>query len=375
VTDSRLQIDRKADGTLLLLLSGEWKLGREVPSADPVLSELARQRVTLLAFDSTRLGHWDSALLVFLNAIFACCRQSSVEVDDSGLQAGLRKLLALADPKNQRSGIEEVERRGAFLERVADLTLRQIEGVQQLLCFVGEIALALLKMLRGGSEFRRVDLMLALQETGARALPIVTLISLLIGMILAFIASIQLKLFGAQIFVANVVGIGVVRVMGAVMVGVIMAGRSGAAFAAQLGTMQVNEEVDALESLGLSPVEFLVLPRLLALTLMMPLLCLYADLMGVVGGLVVGVGMLELGAMEYLNQTRAALGLSHFWIGLFHSLVFGVIVAACGCLRGLQCERNASAVGYAATSAVVTAIVWMVVATLIITLICQVLGV
>jgi len=166
-----------------------------------------------------------------------------------------------------------------------------------------------------------------------------------------------------------------VRVMGAVMAGIIMAGRTGAAFAAQLGTMQVNEEIDALQTLGISPMEFLVVPRMVALALMMPLLCLYADLMGILGGLIVGVTMLDLNVVEYYNQTRAALNLNHFWIGLFQSAVFGVLVAIAGCLRGMQCGRSASAVGDAATSAVVTGIVAIIVATAIITIICNVIGI
>jgi len=164
-------------------------------------------------------------------------------------------------------------------------------------------------------------------------------------------------------------------VMGAIMTGIIMAGRTGAAFAAQLGTMQVNEEIDALKTMGISPMEFLVLPRMLALVLMMPLLCVYADLMGILGGLIVGVGMLDLSAVEYFNQTKASVTLNNFWIGLFHSTVFGVLVALAGCLRGLQCGRSASAVGDAATSAVVTGIVSIIVATAIITIICNVLGI
>ena len=172
----------------------------------------------------------------------------------------------------------------------------------------------------------------------------------------------------------GVVGPGRVRVMGAVMTGIIMAGRTGAAFAAQLGTMQVNEELDALEVLGISPIEFLVLPRILALILMMPLLCLYADLMGVLGGMIVGVTMLDINVMEYYNQTIAAVRLNDFFIGLFSSAVFGVLVALTGCLRGIQCGRSASSVGQAATSAVVTGIVSITVATAIITVLCSVLG-
>ena len=154
-----------------------------------------------------------------------------------------------------------------------------------------------------------------------------------------------------------------------------MAGRTGASFAAQLGTMQVNEEIDALRTLGISPMEFLVLPRMLALMLMMPLLCLYADFMGILGGFIVGVGMLNLGVTEYYHQTASAVTLTYLWIGLFHSTVFGVLVALSGCLRGMQCGRSASEVGYATTSAVVTGIVSIIVATAIITFGCQLLGI
>ena len=166
-----------------------------------------------------------------------------------------------------------------------------------------------------------------------------------------------------------------VRVMGAVMVGIIMAGRTGASYAAQLGTMHVNEEIDALKTLGVSPMEYLVLPRMIALTIMMPLLCLYADLMGVHGGLIVGVFMLDLNPVEYFNQTKASLDLTQVWIGLFHGVVFGILVSLAGCLRGMQCGRSSSAVGSAATSAVVTGIVSIVVATAIITVCCNVLGI
>jgi phospholipid/cholesterol/gamma-HCH transport system permease protein len=163
--------------------------------------------------------------------------------------------------------------------------------------------------------------------------------------------------------------------MGAVMAGIIMAGRTGAAFAAQLGTMQVNEEIDALRTLGISPMRFLVLPRMIALAMMMPLLCVYADLMGVLGGLIVGVAMLDLSVAAYYQQTVASVGLNDLWIGLFQSMVFGALVAVAGCMRGMQCGRSASAVGDAATSAVVTGIVSIVVATALITVMCNVLGV
>jgi phospholipid/cholesterol/gamma-HCH transport system permease protein len=244
-----------------------------------------------------------------------------------------------------------------------------------MLTFVGEATLAFLKFLAGKASFRKSDLALVIQESGFQALPIVSLISLLVGMILGFLGAIQLRMFGAEIYVADLVGIGMVRMMSPIMTGIIMAGRTGAAFAAQLGTMQVNEEIDALETMGVSPMEFLVMPRMVALILMMPLLCVYADLTGILGGAFVGVGMMNISLTEYAVRTQDALSLTHFWIGLFQGVVFGVLVALAGCLRGMQCGRSASAVGDATTSAVVTGIVAIITATAIITFVCNVLGV
>jgi phospholipid/cholesterol/gamma-HCH transport system permease protein len=241
--------------------------------------------------------------------------------------------------------------------------------------FIGEAFIAFTKLLRGKARFRRSDFTLLLQECGAQALLIVSLISVLIGLILAFVGAVQLRMFGAQIYVADLVGIAMVREMGAMMAAIIMAGRTGAAFAAQLGTMQVNEEIDALTTMGISPMEFLVLPRMLALILMMPLLCLYADLMGILGGAIVGIGMLDLSLSQYFHQTQAALDLTNVAIGLFKSVVYGILIAVSGCLRGMQCGRSASAVGAAATSAVVTAIVLIIVSDGLFAVICNALGI
>jgi phospholipid/cholesterol/gamma-HCH transport system permease protein len=194
-------------------------------------------------------------------------------------------------------------------------------------------------------------------------------------MILAFVGAIQLRTFGAQIYVADLVGIATVREIGAIMTGVIVTGRVGAAFAAELGTMQTNEEIDALRTLGLPPIDFLVLPRLLALTLMMPLLCVYADLMGILGGLVVAATMLDIDPVLYHLQTVRAVRMNDLLLGLFMSGVFGVIVALTGCMRGLRSGRSAAGVGVATTSAVVTGIVGIVVATAVITVVADVLGI
>jgi phospholipid/cholesterol/gamma-HCH transport system permease protein len=224
-------------------------------------------------------------------------------------------------------------------------------------------------------RFRAIDLFLLIQQCGAQALPIVTLISFLVGVILAFVGAVQLKQFGAQIYVADLVGIAMVREMGAMMTGIIMAGRTGAAFAAQLGTMKVTQELDAFTTMGFSPLEFLVLPRVIALVLMMPLLCLYSDFVGVLGGAAIGVGMLDLSWTTYFRETTHAIDLTDLFGGVFKSSVYGLLIALSGCLRGIQCGNSSSAVGDAATSAVVTGIVAIVAACGVFAVVFYVLGI
>jgi phospholipid/cholesterol/gamma-HCH transport system permease protein len=361
--------------TLLLALSGAWKIGAEPPSLDEVGTRVESAAVRRVVFDTSELAEWDSLLLSFLLKVRSYAARKQIQFADDGLPQGARGLMALALAVPERKGARKESKRDPFLARVGEDALRFSRSVGEMLAFIGEACLALGKLARGRARFRSSDLFLFIQECGADALPIVSLISMLVGLILAFTAAIQLQMFGATIFVADVVGIAMIRTMGAVMTGVILAGRTGAAFAAQLGTMQVNEEIDALQTLGVPPMEFLVLPRMLALAIMMPFLCLYADLMGVLGGFIVGVFMLDLNPMQYITQTQAAVRLHFVWIGLFTAFVFGILIALAGCLRGMQCGRSASEVGQAATSAVVTSIVSMVLATAIITFVCQMLGI
>ena len=375
-TSDALQISRTSDEELRICFKGVWKIGTHLPAAKDVITRLGSEpKPRQIVFDAHQMKGWDSKLLTFLNSLETYCSQSSIPYTHDGLPDGVRKLLELARAVPERKGARKEATKESLLERTGASFLKKISGYDETLGFIGESFIALVRFFTGRANYQRSDLMLFIQEAGAEALPIVTLISVLIGLIFAFVGAVQLVMFGAQIFVANLVAIAVLRVMGAVMVAVIMAGRTGAAYAAQLGTMQVNEEIDALQTLGISPMEFLVLPRMVALIIMMPLLCLYADLMGILGGLIVGVGMLDLGLIEYLNQTRASINLANLFIGLIHAIVFGILIAISGCLRGMQCGRSASAVGLATTSAVVTSITAIVVATAIITVICNVLGV
>ncbi len=369
-----MSFSRPTDDTLLVRLSGSWKMQDKLPSHTEVEQQVASgPRVKRVAFDTQGITAWDSVFVTFVLKILTQNTQNQIETDQAGLPEGVRRLLALATAVPEREGAAKKAVRIPRLVRVGKGTIAAVEEAKGMLAFLGEALLAFLTFLRGKARFRRSDLFLIIQESGANALGIVTLISFLVGLILAFMGAVQLRQFAAEIFVANLVGLGMTREMAPIMTGIIMAGRTGAAFAAQLGTMQVNEEIDALKTLGISPMEFLVLPRMLALVLMMPLLTLYANLVGILGGLVVAQGF-GISATEYLVQTMNAVHLHDFAVGLFKSAVFGVIVAISGCLRGMQCGRSAQAVGEATTSAVVTAIVLIITLDGIIAVITDVIG-
>lgn len=372
----QMSFSRPTDDTLLVRLSGSWRMREGLPSATEVQHQVeSGPRVRRVAFDGQGITAWDSGLVTFLVKILSQNRQKQIETDQAGLPEGVRRLLALATAVPEREGAARETKRIPLLARIGTDTIAAFGAAKEMLSFLGEAVLTFLTLFRGKARFRRSDLVLIIQECGANALGIVSLISFLVGLILAFMGAIQLRQFGAQIYVADLVGIGMTREMGALMTGIIMAGRTGAAFAAQLGTMQVNEEIDALTTLGISPMEFLVLPRMLALVLMMPMLCLYADLLGILGGLFVGTGMLDLSLVEYITQTRNAVHLNSIAIGLVKSVVFGVLVAIAGCLRGMKCGRSAQAVGEATTSAVVMAIVSIIAADGVFAVITDALGV
>ncbi|MFH0854959.1 MAG: ABC transporter permease [Candidatus Omnitrophota bacterium] len=371
---NKLSFDYPSVNTLSLKLSGQWQVCAGLPAANEVFQQLSGNKdITQVTLDVSEIEKWDSGLVSFLFDLIKECENRNIRVDRQGLPQGAVKLLALALKAHSSTTPQKITRE-PFLEKVADKALQFNAGAVSLRNFLGEVAVAFSRLFAGKAYFGRDEFLGILQKCGVDALGLVSLISILVGIILAFIGAIQLKLFGAQIYIADIVGIAMVRVMGAVMTGIVMSGRTGASFAAELGLMQVNEEVDAFKTLGISPVEFLVIPRILALVVMMPLLTLYADFMGILGGFIISVNSLGLNPVEYWHHTQSAVKLSHVWIGLIHGFVFGIIVAVAGCFRGINCQRSAEGVGRATTSAVVSSITSIVVATAVITFICQVLG-
>ena len=375
VASAGLALETSRDGLLLVRLSGPWTTEARRPSGEEIERGLAATpKPRRVAFDARDLETWDSGLLTFLQHVITVAGRHGVEVDREGLPQGVRRLLALATAVPQRQDTGGARQQPSVLARIGTGTLQTSRDAAAMLAFLGEVTLGLARLIVGRARYRRSDLLLILQEVGAQALPIVSLISFLVGVILAYVGAVQLRQFGAQIYVADLVGIGMTREMGAMMAAVIMAGRTGAAFAAQLGTMQVNEEIDALTTLGISPIDFLVLPRMLALAIMMPLLCLYADLLGLLGGMTVGIGMLDLGVVEYYVRTAEAISIADCVAGLVKASTFGILVAVAGCLRGIQCGRSSAAVGAATTSAVVTGIVLIIVSDALTTVIFDLIG-
>lgn len=376
MSSGKISFDYSSPKTLRLKLSGDWQISAGHPAAAEVTAQLAAHgELENITFDVSDTFIWDSGLVSFLIQLSRECRRRNIHLTADGLPQKAGQLFMLASSAMNSAARPHTTSREPFFGMVGGRTLQIYSGMHSLFDFIGEIALASGRLLRGKSCFRRDEFVYIMQRCGVDALLLVSLISILVGMIFSFVGAIQLTVFGAQIYVAHIVGIAMVRVMGAVMAGILMAGRTGAAFAAELGIMQTNEEIDALKTLGVDPVDFLVVPRILAMLIMLPLLTIYADIMGILGGMLIGVGMLGINPLEYWNHTQMAVKLSNLWVGLANSVAFGIIIAIAGCYHGMKCERSAAGVGTATTSAVVSAITGIVIATAIITFICQLLGI
>ncbi|MFP4674371.1 MAG: MlaE family ABC transporter permease [Opitutales bacterium] len=366
---------RREGATLELLFSGKWGIGVVRPAIARVMEALDEGGgVDSVRFDSTDLVSWDTTLLTFVQR---CCQEAerrALNIEVEGLPDGVRNMIQLSRRAGEVENVPEEE--GPDLLTVLGIWGRGVyHALENWFEFFGLVVLEGAKLLRGRVQMRSKDFLFLLQGTSVAALPIICLLSLLTGLILGFIGVIQLQKLAADIYVADLVGLAMARELGPVMVGVIMAGRTGAAFAAQIGSMRVNEEIDALTSFGISPVQFLVLPRVLALVLMMPLLCGFADVMGMLGGMAVSVWITDTSVLQYCLQLEQAVLLRDLLVGLFKSGVFGMIIALTGCYRGLRCGKDASSVGLAATSAVVTSITWIVFVDALFAVIFHILGI
>jgi len=360
----------RADGKVLeVLLEGEWRLQTRTPRWASVVGKARPEGVRLRADGVT---HWDTSLVAFLGEARSWCDGLGVDCDLAPLPDKMRHLGG-EFAKSMVAG-EKTDHSRSLVVEVGLATGDALRQGRDFLGFIGECYLGAKRLVVGQAGFRWNDCLSEMQKCGAMALPIVSLISFLVGVTLAYSGAIVLRRFGGDIWVADLIGVAMTREMGAMMAGVVLAGRTGAAFAAEIGSMKANEEIDALTVLGISPVRFLVLPRVLAVGLMMPLLALYANCLGILGGMAVAYTALDIPFTAYWVEMLTIVDLPDVGVGVIKSVFYGLIVGLAGCRRGLQAQNNAAGVGQAATSAVVTAILFIIVADAIFAVLFNVIG-
>ncbi len=341
-----------------LTLAGDWLREGPAVSVTGTAPDQAPSR-----YQTEALGTHDSTLPAFILAHLRTVKPTDNAKEPApleGLPDNLRSLLELALAVPEEGGPHSDEIPASKIETIGLFAQSTWHACLAMFDFVGQTVLSFGRLFKGRARFRRSDFWMTLQQCGVEALPIVSLISFLIGLILAFVGGVQLASFGASLYVADLVGISMVREMGVVMTGIIMSGRTGAAFAAHIGSMKANEEIDALRTFGFDPFDFLVLPRILALVLMMPLLTVYADLVGILGGMLVGA-FAGIPPVLYWTETVASLTITTVSLGVMKSFFFGAAIAISGCMQGMQAGNSSAAVGEATTRAVVAAITAVIV--------------
>ncbi len=359
---------------VLLTLTGDFIHFEDAVFKNNLLNILLNNNLKSLIIQADKLTSWDTTLTSFLYRIIKFCQSKNIIIKYENIPDELTKLLQLALTVD-RKPVQPTENKVSFLEDIGEKSIFIFQTIKKGMSFIQETLFSFGRLFKKKAVVRFVDFISVMNECGPKALLIVSLISFMVGLILAFVGSIQLKLFGAEIYVASLVTIGMIRIMGAIMAGIIMSGRTGASYAASIGTMQVNEELDALKTMGISVIDFLVLPRILSLIITMPILVMLADFMGILGGAFVGIALLNIPSSEYFKYAIDAFGLTNFLVGIFHGFIFGFIIALCGCYYGINSGKNADSVGLATTKAVVSSIVWMIVLTGLITWAFSVMGI
>ena len=351
---------RRDGGQVVLELCGDWLRDGATPEIQGESGDQAPSR-----YVTDKLGAFDSTPPAFILSQLRSIEKPTPGAAQwkpslEGLPPNLLGLMELALAVPEQSDATQKPADSSELTKLGKGSIEVWVSVLAVAEFTGQSVLALGRFVTGGARFRARDFWMIVQECGAQALPIVSLISFLIGLIMAFVGNVQLASFGASLYVADLVGIAMVREMGVVMTAIIMSGRTGAAFAAHLGSMKANEEIDALRTFGFDPFDFLVLPRLLALVLMMPLLTLYANCVGILGGMLVGAAV-GIPPVLFWNETLTAVTLTTSLLGVFKSVFFGAVIAMSGCLQGMHAGNSSAAVGQATTRAVVTSITAIIV--------------
>ncbi len=358
---SHLEIARSGSD-LSLRISGRW-ITRELARHDDALRNLSLEGVQHAVVDLTACTAVDSAGAWVLDRTLADLKSHGADVSLAGCSPAIETLLSTVATKHIDCPPEPPAENPliALCLRLGEGTSRATGAAADLLSFLGLSLLVFLRLLVKPWRIRFTSLVAQMEQTGLNAMPIVGLISFLIGIVLAYQGADQLARFGAQIFTVNLVAVGILREMGIILTAIIVAGRSGSAFTAQIGIMKMNEEIDAMRTLGLDPMEVLVLPRIVALVLVLPLLTFYADILGLLGGAVMVTLVLDISFVQFIRQLHDAVTFEHFFVGMVKAPFFAFIIAMVGCYEGLQVSRSAESVGSRTTRSVVEAIFLVIV--------------
>jgi phospholipid/cholesterol/gamma-HCH transport system permease protein len=341
----------------MLAVGGNWVIPT-IADVDRRLRALAPGPVRKARFDLRALGRLDTVGAWVLHRTRRQLSLQGIAVEVEGATAAHRTMFdcVQSGERDQELELPEVSALSHLAETAGRGTVGSLRETADLLEFLGETIFAIIRVAARPARVRFTSFVYHLQQVGLNAMPIVGLLSFLIGVVLAYQGADQLRNFGAEIFTVNLLGLAVLREMGIVLAAIIVAGRSGSAFTAQLGTMQVNEEIAAMRTLGLDPIELLVLPRLFALVIAMPLLAVFADAMGLLGGALMSNFALGITSVQFLERLQSAVPVTAFWVGIVKAPVFGALIALVGCREGLQVQGNAESVGQQTTKSVVISV-------------------
>jgi len=362
-TGYRISVEGKTGEEATIRLAGRLSLDDLKPLMADLQAIPGRLKPRRLAVDLAGVEYLDSAGALALIELENLAKSLTIPFDLLNVSGTNHGLLGLIDREAlQQPPLRPESVRSAVVEKLGEVARRQCRDFLEVMSFVGELMVALVYSLAHPRSVRWEDVKFYMKRAGADGLPIVALISLLLGLIMAFMSSLQLKQFGANIYVANLVTLAMVRELGPIMTAILVAGRSGSAFAAEIGTMVVNDEVNALVTMGFDPIRFLAVPKVLAAMVVVPILTVYADLFAILGGLIVGITGLDLTFFTYVQQTKASIRVFDFATSLIKAVVFAMLIAGIGCQRGFQVKGGAEGVGMSTTSAVVSAIFLIILA-------------
>jgi len=354
-----LAISDAADGSRVLQLAGRldaYSIAGVWAQARSVLAQTPDRRIVV---DASRVDYCDGGGVAMLVDLLRQERQPQAPIAVRGLKPEFKTLLDQFDPAALRAPAAHPPEQLHAVEEIGQAAVTVARDIATQIEFVGETGAALWYAMTHPQRVRWKDVWYTCEQVGVNALPIVALISFLIGIIIAFQSAVPMRQYGAELFVADLVGLAILRELGPLMTAILLAGRSGAAFAAEIGTMKVNEELNALTTMGLDPVRFLVVTRIVAAVLMVPLLTLFADMLGILGGALTMISF-NIPILTYLREVDTLVDMKDLWAGMAKTPMFAILIAGVGCLRGLQTQTGASAVGISATRAVVSGIVLLV---------------